>query len=60
MLDTMLLSRCDYLLKPASAVSEWAIYFNPALGPNSFTLGLPDGEGVGQPQPRWMAGLDPQ
>ena len=32
LIDCLLLSRCDYLLKCTSAVGEFAIYFNPAIG----------------------------
>ncbi len=31
LMDCLLLSRCDYLLKCTSAVGEFAIYFNPAI-----------------------------
>ena len=31
LIDTLLLARCDALLKPSSSVSEFALYFNPAL-----------------------------
>ena len=41
LLDTLLLSRCDYLLKAASAVSEFAIYFSPRLINNSFDFQIP-------------------
>ena len=41
LLDTLLLSRCDYLLKAASAVSEFAIYFKPRLINNSFDFQIP-------------------
>ena len=53
MLDTLLLSRCDFLLKPNSAVSEWAIYYNPRLSRNSYTLRM-GRAGTGQPRPEWM------
>lgn len=48
-MDTLLLARCDYVLRPASAVSEWAVYMNPVLFNNSFTFGLDN-----QPSPAWM------
>ena len=35
----LLLSRCDTLLKPHSALSETAIYFNPALHAHSQEMG---------------------
>ena len=47
LLDTLLLSRCDYLLKSASAVSEFAIYFNPALINRSHDFSGPGGGGGG-------------
>mmetsp|Transcript_27876 Transcript_27876/g.63983 ORF Transcript_27876/g.63983 Transcript_27876/m.63983 type:complete len:459 (-) Transcript_27876:1468-2844(-) len=49
LLDTLLLSKCDFLLKPSSAVSEFAIYFNPRLANNSYDFNL-----HGQPLPRWL------
>ena len=36
LLDTLLLARCDFLLKSISAVSEFAIYFSPALNEHSW------------------------
>lgn len=56
MLDTLLLSRCDFLLKPNSAVSEWAIYYNPRLSHNSYTVRM-GRAGHGQPMPAWMEGV---
>ena len=50
LLDTLMLSRCDFLLKSASSVSEFAIYFNPQLARNSYDFSIPD-----QPRPSWMA-----
>ena len=61
LLDTLLLSRCDFLLKPNSAVSEWAIYYNPRLSRNSYTFwgGSQSNEGTqslpGQELPAWMS-----
>jgi len=49
-LDALLLSRCDYLLKSNSAVSEFATYFNPSLITNSYDFGLPD-----RTMPMWAA-----
>ena len=49
-LDALLLSKCDFLLKSASSVSEFAIYWNPRLANNSFDFSL-----EGQPKPSWMA-----
>jgi hypothetical protein len=46
--DTLALSRCNFLLKMPSAVSEFAIYFNPKLHTNSFDFAL-----KGQPKPKW-------
>lgn len=49
LMDTLLLSRCDYLLKPQSAVSEFATYLNPLLAVNSYqTFNM-----AGQPRPSW-------
>ena len=48
MLDTLLLSKCDFLLKSASSVSEFAIYFSPRLINASYDFSLPD-----QPTPEW-------
>jgi|Transcript_23566 hypothetical protein len=49
LLDTLLLAKCDFLLKSASAVSEFAIYFNLRLANDSFDFNL-----QGQPFPEWM------
>ena len=38
LVDCLMLSRCDFLLKCSSAVSEFAIFFNNALDPNSLDL----------------------
>ena len=48
LLDTLLLSKVDFLLKPASAVSEFAIYYSSKLRlhKNSYDFELP-----GQPLP---------
>ena len=35
LLDTLLLSRANFLLKGRSAVAEFALYFNPALAANT-------------------------
>ena len=48
LLDAILLSRCDYLIKANSAVSEFAIYFNPKLINESYDLSIRD-----QPRPAW-------
>jgi hypothetical protein len=47
--DTLLLSRCDFLLKGASAVSEFALYFAPHLVNRSFDFSIRD-----NPRPHWM------
>ena len=47
-LDTLLLAKCDFLLKSASSVSEFAIYFSPRLINESFDFSLLD-----QPMPAW-------
>ena len=48
LLDTLLLSKCDFLLKSISSVSEFAIYWNPKLHDHSFDVQL-----KGQPLPSW-------
>ena len=62
--DALLLAACDYLLKAASAVSEFAIYYNPSLIANSFDFSIADAApppfarnarvrvGAGAPRPR--------
>lgn len=40
LLDTLLLSRANFLLKGTSAVAEFALYFNPALAANTLDLEL--------------------
>ena len=47
-MDTLLLSKCDFLLKGASAVAEFAIYFNPDLALSSYDFQL-----RGQELPKW-------
>ena len=51
LIDTLLLSRCDFLLKSASAVSEFAIYFSPRLALASYDFQIP-----GAPFPSWASG----
>jgi hypothetical protein len=51
-MDTLMLAKCDFLLKSASAVSEFAIYFNPKLIHNSIDLSISD-----NPLPVWAEGL---
>jgi len=51
-LDTLLLSRCDFLLKSGSAVSEFAIYFAPRLIDASFDFNIAD-----QQRPEWARGV---
>ena len=51
LLDVLLLSRCDFLLKSISAVSEFALYWNPKLHVNSYDVQL-----RGQPMPKWADG----
>ena len=36
LVDSLLLSRCDYLIKSASAVSEFALYWRPELANRTF------------------------
>ena len=50
LVDTLLLSRCDYLLKSASAVSEFAIYYAPRLALASYDFQIP-----GAPFPSWAS-----
>jgi hypothetical protein len=45
------LAKCDFLLKSASAVSEFAVYFSPQLHNNSFDFQI-----EGQPTPPWFDG----
>jgi len=42
LMDSLLLSKCDYLLKSASAVSEYAIYYNTKLINNSYDFSISD------------------
>ena len=51
-LDTLLLSRCDYLMKAGSAVAEFAIYFAPRLIDASFDFNIAD-----QQRPEWARGV---
>ena len=46
LVDTILLARCNFLIKPKSAVSEFAIYYNRRLINASYDFEL-----RGQPQP---------
>lgn len=48
LLDTLLLSRANFLLKGTSAVADFALYFNPALAANTV-----DYELSWSPQPDW-------
>ena len=50
LLDSLLLSKCDFLLKSMSAVSEFALYFRPALHQNSYDLNM---RPYDQPTPSW-------
>mmetsp|Transcript_28079 Transcript_28079/g.47061 ORF Transcript_28079/g.47061 Transcript_28079/m.47061 type:complete len:304 (+) Transcript_28079:3-914(+) len=52
--DSLLLSKCSFLLKSDSAVSEFSIYWNLALHNNSVDLQYHNG----RRQPHWMAGVD--
>ena len=38
LMDCLLLSRCSFLLKSSSALSQFAVYFNLALHENSLDL----------------------
>ena len=57
LVDTLLLSRCSFLVKAKSAVSEFAIYYSPRLINASFDFEL-----RGQPEPpdTWWRPLAPQ
>uniref|UniRef100_A0A7S3SED9 Alpha 1,4-glycosyltransferase domain-containing protein n=2 Tax=Emiliania huxleyi TaxID=2903 RepID=A0A7S3SED9_EMIHU len=63
LLDTLLLSRCDYLLKSSSAVSEFALYFAPRLIARthdfSFEAGSPWGSPAGLPATNGRGGAPP-
>ncbi|KAL1510623.1 hypothetical protein AB1Y20_006924 [Prymnesium parvum] len=48
LLDTLLLSRCAFLLKSRSSVSEFATYWTPSLQNESYDFTL-----KGSPLPRW-------
>jgi hypothetical protein len=48
LIDMLMLSKCNFLLKSASALSEFAIYYNPDLIFNSIDLSIP-----GQLLPHW-------
>ena len=52
--DTLLLSRCDFLIKSASAVSEFALYFRPALESFDFDV-LDDALPSWAPPRTWFA-----
>ena len=49
LLDTLLLSKCDFLIKSMSFVSEFAIYFSPRLHELSYDVKL-----SGHPEPSWL------
>ena len=49
-MDSLLLSRCDFLLHSASGVAEFAIYWGPHLHEASVHLQYPKQRQV----PRWM------
>eukprot|EP00747_Dinoflagellata_sp_TGD_P082565 gnl/TRDRNA2_/TRDRNA2_161744_c0_seq2.p1 gnl/TRDRNA2_/TRDRNA2_161744_c0~~gnl/TRDRNA2_/TRDRNA2_161744_c0_seq2.p1 ORF type:complete len:687 (-),score=81.45 gnl/TRDRNA2_/TRDRNA2_161744_c0_seq2:69-2054(-) len=59
LVDALLLSKVDFLMKSASNVPEFGIYFNEALVNNSYYLNLQD-EGETQPVPSWMAPIAAQ
>ena len=48
LLATLLLSKCDFLIKPRSAVSEFAVYLQPRLANASFDFSIKD-----HPRPHW-------
>ena len=54
LLDTLLLARCDYLLKAASSVGEFATYFSPRLARDSFDFNVRYRNGS---LPAWAASL---
>ena len=55
--DTLMLSRCDFIIKPRSAVSEWAIFLNANLINNSYTI-IDGATGSGGPLQEWMHGIE--
>lgn len=58
LLDALLLSRCDFLLKTTSALSEFAIWLNLTLHERHIDLQFEDG-GASQRFPAWAAHLAP-
>ena len=54
-LDALLLSKCDFLLKSASSVSEFAIYWNSRLVNESYDFSLDE-----QPEPSWLKLAQPK
>lgn len=56
LLDALLLSGCDFLLKTTSALSEFAIWLNLSLHERHIDLQFEDG-GASQALPRWASHL---
>jgi hypothetical protein len=48
LVDSLMLSKCNFLLKAAGAIGEFAIYFNPSLMFSSYDLSIKD-----HPLPVW-------
>ena len=53
LIETLLLSYCDFLVKSSSAVSEFAIYLNPKLMANSYDYGIAD-QRYSTALPKWV------
>ena len=59
MIDTLLLARCSFLLKGISAVSEFALYFNPKLQEPGASYDLNFvARRFRQPSPMWAGACD--
>ena len=60
LVDALLLAHCDFLLKGTSSLSEFALWYNPALIPRHLDLQI-EGEGAASPAyrrlvPSWAGG----
>ena len=58
LVDTLLLSRCSFLLKSISAVSEFAVYLSATLRQNSYDLNF--ATDPQQPMPSWAGACRPR
>lgn len=56
LIDALLLSHCDFLLKSTSALSEFAIWYNLALHESHIDLQLVGNAIAQQPRPAWACG----